>query len=466
MKNIYILAFAALLFCPKANAQNIANSGFENWSNTTLYEDPSGYSMTTNAWVYSGLGQGNVTKVSGYHGSYGAKLTTYASQNDTMFAGLIIGSPGNGGIAGGLPFTGTPDSISAYVKYSIQPNDTAFFVVMFKQNGIPLGMVVKTFTGTQTNYARFSIPTNLFTTPDSIVAIISSSRLDSPRMPGSTMTIDSITMIGSNQQLPNPDFETWTPISLEEPDDWFTVNFFSMQPGPYSATKSTSSYAGTYALRLETVQTTFGDTMGFITNGYLGNNGPEGGMAVNANPMTVSGYYKYFPVGPDTALAGITTYRNGEKVDSVIINLNASSNYLPFSMTLGENSYPYVDTANIAFASSNIREEDNYIGLGSVLYIDALTITYFPTGVEENMLAEAKVYPNPFRDYAEIIFNNINRTCNLTLYDVTGKIIMNKGNISSGKVRISKEDLSPGIYFFRIVDDKGNPIAQGRLVKE
>jgi len=79
MKNIYILAFAALLFCPKANAQNIANSGFENWSNTTLYEDPSGYSMTTNAWVYSGLGQGNVTKVSGYHGSYGAKLTTYAT---------------------------------------------------------------------------------------------------------------------------------------------------------------------------------------------------------------------------------------------------------------------------------------------------------------------------------------------------------------------------------------------------
>ena len=81
----------------------------------------------------------------------------------------------------------------------------------------------------------------------------------------------------------------------EEPDDWFTSNVLSLAMGEASVTKSTDSYEGTYAIRIENKMNFYEDTLGFITNGTMGEDNPIGGMPIDSTPDKVTGYYKYMP---------------------------------------------------------------------------------------------------------------------------------------------------------------------------
>lgn len=461
MKKIIISALVSGVLFSSSIAQQISNGDFENWTVNILYEEPDSF-LSTNSWVYMSNGNGNVTKTtSAYHGSYAAQLSTVQTSSDTMFGGLFIGTPGNQIINGGIPYTGQPDSVSVYIKYYIQPNDTAFFIVAFKNGGSIISMALQTFTGTQSAYKRISIPTNLpiSPVPDSLVAIISSSNLDPPRFPGSTLTIDSITMIGTTQAFPNPSFEIWTPKSIEDPDNWTTINFGAQPNGPLSATKSTSAYSGTYALRLETVNTVWGQQMGYITNGYLGQNGPAGGMQVFSNPSKITGYYKYFPVGSDTALGGAFSYINSSVIDSNFIFLTAQNNYTYFEIPLTYTGWPYVDTLNIIFTSSNMLDSA-FVGLGSVLFLDSLNILYNPVSVNsiDNYFSHS-VYPNPFSNTAIISLSNYNgNICDFVLYDILGNEVMKKENISSNNILIDRSNLPSGIYNYRITQHSTSSI--------
>jgi len=214
MKNI-LMTTLLLLILPIINAQQIPNAGFENWTpkTTNSLDD---FTIRNSLW-----GLNNVTKVAdSYHGSSALKLETIEYRNGV----LMIGREFDSIIYGGLPFAETPDSISGYVKYDIQPSDTAFFVVNFYDSSIIISLVIVPFTGTQSMYKRFSVPTYLssLNPPDSISVFISSSRLGvQPSVNGSTLTIDSVTFINSSQAFPNSDFENWSTINLgETPDEW------------------------------------------------------------------------------------------------------------------------------------------------------------------------------------------------------------------------------------------------------
>ena len=469
MKKIFCISVSiiATLF---SFAQQIPNNDFENWTTQTLYEDPNGF-LSTNGWTFSIYPGGNVAKsTSAYHGTYAATLTTVASSTDTTFGALFIGTPGQGGIDGGIPYTDQPDSVSAYLKYNIQPNDTAFLIIAFKKNSNFIAMVVKTLTGTQSTYKRFCVATGLPVSPapDSLVAIISSSNLDAPRFPGSTLTVDSITMVNATQQLPNPDFENWTALSSSEPDNWSSINFGAMPSGPVSATKSSSSYTGSSALRLETIYTTWGDSIGFITNGIFGPNGPSGGMQVWANPSKVTGYYKYFPVGNDSALAAAFSYSGSFPVDSNIIKLAPQSTYTYFEVPLTYTSFPYADTLQILFSSSDMLDTFN-TRAGSVLYIDDLNVLYAPVAVNTvETDAGFSAFPNPFTNMALISFsNNSGMQYDFTLFDILGNVVMKKENIVSSPIVINRNNLPSGIYEYRIRDNSSGKISgNGKLMIE
>ena len=461
MKNL--LASAFVLVSVFSHAQQILNGNFENWTMQTLYEDPNGY-LSTNGWTYPSLPGGNVIKTtSSYHAQFACQLTTIQAAADTMFGGLFIGTPGNKTINGGIPYTGQPDSVSAYMKFNIQPGDTAIFIVGFKNSGSIIAMGVQMFTGVQNTYKRISFPTNLTSAPDSMIAIISSSRLDPPRMPGSSLTIDSITFIGSTQTFPNPDFENWTPLTVEEPDNWTTINFGKTSIP--SATKSANSYSGAYALRLETIQTSWGDTAGFIMKGTFGQNGPTGGMQVFSNPSKITGYYEYFPVGNDTAFGSAFSFINSMRVDSSFIPFTAKSTYTYFEIPLNYSGWPYVDTLNIIFSSSVITKSN--VNLGSVLYIDSLNILYLPTGISENEnYLKQSVYPNPFSNTAIISLQGIQeKTVDCYIYDLIGNVVMKKENITSNAVVINRNNLPAGMYQYRIsLRNTSTVIAAGKLM--
>jgi hypothetical protein len=452
-------------------SQTIQNNGFENWTMKTYYDEPDSF-MTTNAQVYFMSSLPNVTKITDVqHGSFAAKLETVYINPDTAFGLMLIGKPITGGIGGGLPFTARPDSLIGYVKYNIMTNDTANIVVFFKKLGVMMGGVGKQFHGTAGSYTRFSLPITWYAPgqPDSLIAIITSSNLDYPKIPGSIFCVDNLYFKDSTAvvHFPNGDMEYWKAVTSEEPDNWTTINLYTMGMGTPSVTKDTDSYSGTYAIKCVNVPLLYGDTIGYFTNGTIGKNGPEGGMTTWLNPDKVTGYYKYLPVGMDTAIAGVMTYRYDGTLhktimlDSSRIKLKGAISYTYFEIPLTYNNWPWVDTANIAFASGNIDPPGSYVGLGSTLFIDNLQITYKPMGVTETLFGDKDIviYPNPADEYAYVQINVPSASdYRLKVYDAYGKEVMEKLYSKNTTGSIYKIDLSwlpAGIYVFNIQTDQG-----------
>jgi hypothetical protein len=453
-KKLYLILFS---FLPVLylNAQVVPNGGFENWTTKILYEDPVPY-LTTNLNVFFSAGFGNVTKSTDHHGgNYAARLETYTNGTDTMFGGLFIGTPGNNGISGGEPLATHPDSIRIFAKYNVMTNDTAYAMVMFKDSGAMIGYGAIALYGAQPSFTEFKSKV-IWLKPynsDTIVVILTSSNLNGARIPGSVVYFDDLSFSNSTA-YPYGDFETWNTVSSEEPDNWFSFNY-ACSPGNYSAVKTSVSYEGSWALKLKNVVMASGDTMGYITNGKFGNNGPQGGMPVTLNPNLVMGYYKYLPAGLDTALVAAMLYRHNPVNDSAIlleaemIHLPPVSTYTQFSIPIFYNGTPLADTLNITFAAGNYQ--GNFVGVGSELYIDKLEVNYNPVSVNENETQQdIRVFPNPSHGLLNIDMDKSPEVL-LELYNENGAKVYSetlKNTSTSNKLNLS--GLSKGIYYLKM----------------
>jgi len=71
------------------------------------------------------------------------------------------------------------------------------------------------------------------------------------------------------------------------------------------------------------------------------------------------------------------------------------------------------------------------------------------------------VHPNPFKDRLTIQINENNSNSNFSLYDVTGKLIMQK-TITQSNTAIDI-NVASGMYFYRFINDAGN-IQTGKLI--
>lgn len=462
MKKFTLIGLGLLCATGMLKSQQPANAGFEDWQFQELYDEPDEYT-TSNAQLYMATGSGNVSQsIDAYEGSYAAELETVVIDQDTVGGMMFIGIPGDSGVDGGYPYTESPDSISFYAQYDIMPDDTAGVLIGFKNNGTMFGYGAASITGTSSDWTRISFPLTYFLPmqPDTMFAIIYSSNLNGGAKEGSVLLLDSITMIGATQEFPNPSFEQWTNLTQELPDDWTTVNPFIMPGAPLSATKSTDSYEGTYAMQITNSVTIWGDTLGFITNGFIGD-GVQGGMPVNANPKKLTGYYKYAPNGVDSALAGLWAYYDGEVIDSSLITLPATDTYTYFEVLMDQNDSLVIDTLNIAFASGDV--DGDIVTYGSTLLVDALQLEYYPNGLEENESAILhQLYPNPAVDFATLYVDLSNgKTYQLEVYNSIGQKIVSETNISQSNYKLNVGNLTSGIYTYRLIVGKNHQIING-----
>lgn len=470
MRTLFTLFFAISLSLTSFS-QAIQNAGFENWNNNVYYSEPDGFS-TRNIQAYFLSGQGNTTQSSdAQHASSSLRLETIVSGGDTVAGIATVGMAGPLGLYGGVPYTDMPDSLVAYVKYNVMPGDTAVFGIGFKDNGALVGQAFMQFMGSQNTWLRVSAPAQYGTlSVDTLVAIISSSSLEINGVPGSYLMVDNVQLIGASQPFPNQSFENWTDVSVEEPDNWNTLNLFSLLGGPISVTKSTDAHGGNFAARVETIDID-GDTLGFLFNGDLAEDGPHGGMAVNANPKKLNGFYKYTPTGLDTALAGLVAYSYNSTLDSLIpvdsalVQLTSTAGYTSFEVSLTYNGFPPIDTLGILFSASNALEEGFYQGVGSVLLLDDLSLEYFPASVEEvdNSLPIA-IYPNPVKSVLYLQYGNIQESISLDIYNLLGARITGKRIDTNGigsTISINTTDLPNGIYIYKV--SVGNRIKTGKI---
>ena len=118
-----------------------------------------------------------------------------------------------------------------------------------------------------------------------------------------------IPFIGFAQNIPNGGFENWgIRILYEEPDYWITGNMLAFLFDQTVALKTTDSYNGEYALRLETRVTDetipgYAFSNGQITEGNIDEGFQfTGGIPVTGTPTMLSGYFKYSIAFPDFAI--------------------------------------------------------------------------------------------------------------------------------------------------------------------
>lgn len=467
-----ILFFALILALSIAKAQQVPNGGFENWT-MKVTDNLDGY-FTSNAMIPSDTG--NVTKVTdSFHGLYAARLETVQIGNDTIQGMLLIGMPGGPqGISGGIPFIETPDSVSAYVKYDIQPNDTAFFIVAFKKNGMIITQpAARSFTGVQSTYTRFSVPTylNAMNPPDSMVVIITSSNMNDPQIPGSVLTVDSISFISAVQDFPNNDFENWTTtISNVNPTGWSSLNSYSMYGLPELSFQTTDVNSGTYALRLisdtATLNPPFGtgalDTIaGYVFLGGLDMNNP--GIPYTDHPVSMEAYVKgTFNIGSGVYLMAMlsrwndTTQVRDEVGFAMYYTDSSMINYIYISVPFNYSLAVDPDTLDIKIMGGNVGP-GGYILPGNEFFVDDISFS-MPVSVDDlyNSISDINIYPNPT---SGIVYIRDELIKEVEVLNIHGKVIY------KGKSNILDLKNNPkGIYIIKVTTSKG--IAFEKIVLE
>ncbi|MEI8202687.1 MAG: T9SS type A sorting domain-containing protein [Bacteroidota bacterium] len=462
---ISIICFLGISFSSKC--QTIPNGGFETWNLAVYYQNPVPY-LSSNPNTFFDVPLGNVTRsTDSYTGSYAAHLQTVNTNGGLALGAIYFGDFASGGVNGGLPFVGHPDSVSAYFKFDIMPGDTAQTIIALKKNGAIIGLAMGHLTGTHPSYSKYSLPISWSDTAqsDTLAVMISCSNFNNPVL-GSQLYIDNASFHQSANPYPNGDFENWNTVGNEEPDSWRTLNSLC-NPLDLSVTKSTDSYEGTNSIKIKSVSILGGDTLGYITNGnFPTNNGvPSGGMPVALNPQKVSGYYKYIPVGADTAFAGIFLYRwnslnqQAQLIDSMLVPLLPTASFAYFEIPISYNGWPLADTLNIAFTANNNINNVSYIGLGSTLYIDALQLTLNPLGINPNIEVNSafEIYPNPSDDVFYI--HHADFIQSVEIFDFNGKRINDFKLDTLGKnASLQLGNHAKGLYYVRINGDAGRKL--------
>ncbi len=466
MKNTFTFIVIALIFSlGQISAQSVPNGGFENWTNTSFFEEPEPFA-TSNSLSYLTGKNTNVVKTTDAHsGTYAARLETVLNMGDTIPGLMLIGRLSGQLVGGGAPFTDRPDSLSGYVKYDMAGGDEAYIICIFKNQGLPLGLVQVSLSGSQNSYTRISVPVTWYIpliNPDSVIIAIATTSSITSGNPGSTLYVDDFSFPGSAEAFPNGDFENWTMLSDDEPDNWTTINYLTLTTDAPYATMTSDSHTGNSAIRIESMESFVQQIVGFMTNGQFQGYNWTGGMAVNQNPQSIHGYYKYMPQGNDTAQVGVYSYRHEPGVDTIsvleqkLISLPAASDYTYFEIPLTYDMNPKVDSVNITVSAGYFFADSAFMKIGSTLYLDDIGIDYFPVSVADIAAAKENfsLSPNPSKGnvYLEVK-QALQEKAEFLVYDLQGKTVKNisLNGISPGQsYKIDLNSLRDGFYTYSI----------------
>lgn len=100
-----------------------------------------------------------------------------------------------------------------------------------------------------------------------------------------------------------------------------------------------------------------------------------------------------------------------------------------------------------------------------------LRITNFESGLPVSLSeitedSPVHTFPNPVEDYIYFEFSkDIDPSGRLSIYDISGKTIQEE-NIVSKRQQIDLSGLKPGVYFYRLFNDKNNYISCGKIIKK
>lgn len=190
----------------------------------------------------------------------------------------------------------------------------------------------------------------------------------------------SLIVDAQNPSVPNGNFENWTAITYELPQNYiWSSNSDALRKNlPFNVIKSTDAYHGNYAVQM-TTQIAGGDTMpGIFVNVDPQNGDPStwnGGFAYSQKPTGMRGYYKSSIASPDTAFILAFFYKSGVMIGQYAYYFYGThSVYTPFSVSFIPALPQNPDTIIFGAGSSNYANSANMRN-GSMLMLDSISFT-------------------------------------------------------------------------------------------
>jgi Secretion system C-terminal sorting domain len=165
-------------------------------------------------------------------------------------------------------------------------------------------------------------------------------------------------------------------------------------------------------------------------------------IPVASHPQYFSFYYKYLPVGGDSAIASLKIYdtATNEIGAGTIIMSGATTNY-----TLAQTNVAYTSPGVAAFVVISFRTAINQINMGTRLLVDDVS---FQNVLATRNLVKDKAfsfYPNPAKDIMTL--NNTQNT-KVEIVNELGSVILHQNNAAS----IDISELSKGFYYLKVYE--------------
>ena len=267
-------------------------------------------------------------------------------------------------------------------------------------------------------------------------------------------------------QIPNAGFENWTAVNTYSvPDGWGTLNnTYSVQ----TVTRANPGSPGSYYMKI-TSKTMGANVIGGIAvSGVLDSMTmqPKSGFAFNQRPANLTGKWQHMIYGTSqgSILVSLTRWDAGMGMRMPVATGSVTLSGMAMAWATFTVPLTYADGNNpdsciIVLKSSGSAPTDL-----DYLWVDNLAFAGAVTGLktQESVLSHVNVFPNPT---AETINVNLNLTSeqnvNLELIDITGKLIVSKdlGTLQGEcKHVLHTNGLTKGIYFVRVVTEKGTEI--------
>jgi hypothetical protein len=284
-----------------------------------------------------------------------------------------------------------------------------------------------------------------------------------------------------SQTIPNAGFETWvTNTELAQsymlPQHWISSDMFqnafdSLYTG-VSVTKSTQSYAGSFAVKMETVISHNDTVSGTILSadsfsqliGSAFGDGTSSGFPDAVLSANLQAYYKFSSTGNDYAFIALTMtkWNTTTHMRDTLVDLehDITSNALSYTLLNVPITYTISENPDTVFIASGISGpgSNGTSHVGTTFYLDAMSFTgTVPLGVDELKADNkyVKLYPNPFSNSTTISIDpaiKLNNT-SIVITDVLGKEVKTMSNINNNQVTLEKGDMPTGIYFYKLINN-------------
>ncbi len=112
---------------------------------------------------------------------------------------------------------------------------------------------------------------------------------------------------------------------------------------------------------------------------------------------------------------------------------------------------PAEGTGDVTFFGAFNAANGNSSSSGDVIYTSQLAVSEATVGIKDNNSVYISIYPNPTSNF--ISFNSKNLIKSISIFDISGKQVVNVSKINNNFKKINLDILAEGNYFVKIIGD-------------